>query len=258
MEQRTKEQILEKHRKHLLTVTDFNAILNAMDEYASLRCSPLVEALELFLTNIDRWLDTGIPATSQESKTIYETAKQALSQYNEGRPEYSKTENGHVTKRPVVAEKHQHLITDKDYQPIYLRSECEQQRERMIKLGINVDDQFYEQSVNAVLMMAEKDQYIEGVVQEPWIPLKDRPFPTLSKDQKYLILFDDGTISMNPDHELPFAIATHILLIPKPPASLSTGEEEASWEQAYHKLFSLYQPLREKMDEIYRHDQIKE
>lgn len=49
------KQILEKHRQHLLTVTDYEAILAAMQEYSDLRAKGLVEALKK-IKNISNWL----------------------------------------------------------------------------------------------------------------------------------------------------------------------------------------------------------
>lgn len=64
-------------------------ILTAMSEHsnnqlaeAQDRIKTLESAMRLFIDNIDRWLETDIPATSEESKAIYDACKKALSPDN--------------------------------------------------------------------------------------------------------------------------------------------------------------------------------
>lgn len=64
-------------------------ILAAMSEHsnnqlveANERIKILEGAMRLFIDNIDRWMETDIPATSEESKAIYDACKKALSPNN--------------------------------------------------------------------------------------------------------------------------------------------------------------------------------
>lgn len=58
---------------------DIGAATYALRAYkAEQEAATLRHALTLFVDNVDRWLETDIPATAEESRLIYQTAKQAL------------------------------------------------------------------------------------------------------------------------------------------------------------------------------------
>lgn len=85
MEQQTNEQVLENiDSQFILAAGDdivlFSAAIKAMDEWASIKCGPLIDAL----TKINQMSDPG--SSAKAVIDIKNIAHEVLSQYNEGVP----------------------------------------------------------------------------------------------------------------------------------------------------------------------------